>query len=137
MSFHFSISRRLRALVKVGKRYKMHGVCCASLACTHPFYNVFRRAWSIQTHTALERNVAACYLPNSCLPISLLFLRINHFTSTALACGMRALSAALCSGNGKKQIKSTETQKVITSFSASTPINLIWMEKKKKIQKSD
>lgn len=110
----------------------------SSPACTHPFYNVFRkRAWSMQTHTALERNVAARYLQNSCLPISLLSLRINHFTSTALRCGMQELSAALCSKNGKKQIKSTETQRVITSLSASTPINLIWMGKKKKIQNSN
>lgn len=91
----------------------------------------------MQTHTALERNVAACYLQSSCLPISLLFLRINHFTSTALLCGMQELSATLCSESGKKQIKSTEIQKVITSFSAGTPINLIWMGKKEKIQKSN
>lgn len=76
----------------------------SSLACTHPFYNVFRkRIWPMQIHTALERNVAAYYLQNSCLPISLLFLRINHFTSTALPCGMQELSATLCSENGKSR----------------------------------
>lgn len=78
----------------------------SSLACTHPFYNVFRkRAWSMQTHAALERNVAPYYLQNSLLPISLLFPRINHFTPTALPCGMQELSAALCSENGKKADK--------------------------------
>lgn len=91
----------------------------------------------MQTHTAPERNVAAYSLQNSCLPISLLFLRINHFTSTALLRGMQELSAALAVRMEKKQIKGTETQKVISSFSVSTPINLIWMGKKKKIQKSN
>lgn len=67
----------------------------------------------MQTHTALERNVAAYYLQNSHLPISLLFLRINHFTPAALPCGMQELSTTLCRENGKKQIKSTETQRLL------------------------
>lgn len=37
----------------------------------------------------------------------------------------------------KKQEKSTENQKIITSFSANTPVNLILMEEKKTIQMSN